>query len=254
MSFAKPLRVVVADDEPAIRHDLAEAIANAEGFELVASCGDGAEALAAIMEHDPDAAFLDVRMPELDGFEVIESLADDRNPHVVFVAAYGQYALKAFEVAAVDYLLKPFDDERLSQALERVGGRLAQGTGGDARAFVAGLKDRQPLERIVAKDRGRVQLIPVAEVSHITAADNYVRVHATSGSYLVRHTITGLIARLDPAQFVRVHRSAIVRLAAVAELRATPAGDHRLVLSSGSELTLSRGYRREFEQRLGWQI
>ncbi len=248
------LKVVVADDEPAIRQDIADAISGSAGFELVASCRDGAEAVEAILEHDPDAVFLDVRMPELDGFEVIESLGGQRTPHVVFVTAYDQYAIKAFEVEAVDYLLKPFDLQRLNQALSRLRTRLERGARGDATSFVAGLKDRKPLERIVAKDRGKVRLIPLDTVSHITAADNYLKVHCQQKTYLVRHTIAGLSRRLDPSQFARIHRSTIVRLAQVEELVSTPSGDFQVVLHGGIRLTLSRGFRREFEDRIGWKI
>ena len=250
---SRRLRVVLVDDEPLVRLGLRRLLDQEPDVELVAECADGEQALAAVAQHQPDVLLLDMQMPGKTGLEVLRALGTARPKAVVFVTAHDTYAIDAFEQHAVDYLLKPFDQRRFRVALARVRERLGTGAG-DERLdrLLASLAPRtQWLERIPAKVANRVTLVPVGEIHWIEAADNYVRLHTGDGQYAVRETMNNLADQLDPRQFARVHRSAIVNLGRVKEMLALPSGDYTVVLESGTRLTLSRGYRKAFEEQIG---
>ena len=208
------LRAVIVDDEPLARERVRELLGEESDVEVVAECADGVEAVAAIRREDPDLVFLDVQMPEMDGFEVLDALDAETLPAVVFVTAYDRYALKAFDVHAVDYLLKPFDRARFRSALDRARLDLrSDDAGRRILALVADLRrERRPQQRIVVKAAGRVFFLRPDEVDWMEAAGNYVRPHVGKEAYLVRETMKGLEERLDPDTFIRVHRSRIVNL------------------------------------------
>ncbi len=249
---SRSLRVMLVDDEPLVRLGLRRLLEREPQVELVAECADGDEALAAVAAHRPDVLFLDMQMPGRTGLDVLAALGSDRPRAVVFVTAHDRYAIEAFEQHAVDYLLKPFDERRFRVALGRVRERLGAG-GADDRLdrLLETLPWSVHLERIPARVANRVILVPVAEIQWIEAADNYVRLHTSSGQYSVRETMNNLAEQLDPRQFARVHRSTIVNLGGVKELLALSSGDYAIVLASGVRLTLSRGYRKAFEEQIG---
>ena len=270
------LRVLLVDDEPLVRRGLRTFLAAEADVTVVGECRDGREAVEQVRALRPDLVFLDVQMPELDGFAVLDALGGDVPPAVVFVTAFDAYAIRAFDVHAVDYLLKPFDETRFRTAMSRVRERLARAapTSATARdadlearidarldarldALLAQLRDdgRLPraewLTRIAIRETDRVTYVAVTDVDWLEADDNYVRVHARGNARLVRETLKSLEARLDPQRFARVHRSAIVNLERVRELRPTFNGEYVLVLATGAKLTLSRGYRDAFFDRMG---
>ncbi len=250
------LRAVIADDEPLVRTGLRRALnAVAPDVEVVGEARHGREALELVATFSPDLLFLDVQMPEMDGLAAARVLAADGRPGIVFVTAYDQYALQAFEVHAIDYLLKPFDDERLATALVRARRRLAEeGDQAAAQRLLGLLASLQPatpeLSHFLAKLGNRTVLVPLERVDWIEAADNYVRLHTSDGMHVVRESLKSLEERLTSRGFVRIHRSVLVNLGRVAELRTQPSGDCTVRLSSGGELTLSRRYREAFEARV----
>jgi two-component system, LytTR family, response regulator len=253
------VRVVIADDEPLVRRGLRSFIDASPGLSLVGEARNGREAVDVIRAQHPDLLFLDVQMPELDGFGVLEALEGEPMPVVVFVTAYDEYAIRAFDVHAVDYLLKPFDEDRFRTALGRARSRLGERRAAtlDERleAVLTELRAReQYADRLLVKSEGRVTVVQVEDVDWIEAADNYARVHTARGRYLVREPIKSLERKLNPRQFARVHRSAIVNLARVRELQPMFGGEYVIILSTGAKLTLSRGYRDAFRDRLGSEI
>lgn len=254
------LRVLLADDEPLARRGLRRLLSAEPGVTVIAECRHGREAVEQVRALTPDVAFLDVQMPELDGLGVVRELGERVPPAVVFVTAYDEYALRAFDVHAVDYLLKPVDPARFATALARVRGRLAtHAPSADPAvlrllAELAGRTDERPLERIPVRLGRRVQLVAVADIVWLEAADNYVRIHTNGPKHLIRDTLKALEQRLDARHFVRVHRSAMVNLAAVRELRPLPSGDHAVLLATGEKVTLSRSFRDAFERRLGGRL
>jgi two-component system, LytTR family, response regulator len=250
------LRILIADDEPVARRRMRRLLAQARDVEIVAECGDGASTVEMISSHAPDLVFLDVQMPELDGFAVLQAIGAERMPAVVFVTAFDRYALRAFEVHALDYLLKPVDAQRLLGALERA--RLAvatrQGPSVDPRmlALLNHLaSDRRYLARLPVRADDRLLVIDLDDVDWIGAADNYVTLHAGGREYVVRDTMGRLERELDPARFVRIHRSTIVQLDRIRELLPDFHGDFTIVLKSGARLTLSRRHRANLEKALG---
>jgi two-component system LytT family response regulator len=245
-----PLRTVIVDDEPLARERLRTLLEPHAEVVLLAECADGEEAIEAIRSLDPDLVFLDVQMPAVDGFGVLEAL-DGRLPAVVFVTAYDDYALRAFEVNAIDYLLKPFDRARFEKALARVSERLARGPsagdddagagGRELRALLAHLRaERGYSVRFVVRSGGRLQFVRAEEVDWIDAQGNYVRLHVGGKAHLVRETMKGVEARLDPDRFFRVHRSAIVNVDRIAALEPYFHGEYVVTMRDGSKLTSSR--------------
>jgi two-component system LytT family response regulator len=245
------MRILVADDEPLVRAAVRDALAAEPDVEIVGECGDGEAALRLATELRPDVLFLDVQMPGLTGLDVAERLDPSLGAAVVFVTAYDHYAVRAFELASADYVLKPFEPARVRAALARVRERRGS-TVAELRALLAELRAGPPsyLARFVASLAGRLRVIPVEDVIWIEAADNYVQVHTAAGSALVRETMKTLEARLDPAHFVRVHRSAIVAIGRVRELRPLDSGDYKVVLDGGHATTMSRTYRDEVLRRI----
>lgn len=230
------LRVLIADDEPLALARMQRLLESEPDVEIVAACADGAQAAEAMRTLRPDVAFLDIAMPELDGFEVIEAAAGVHAPAIVFVTAYDRYAIRAFEEQALDYVLKPVERERLHRSLERVRARVAPA--------------EPTLSRIIVRTRGRIALISIGEVTHIEAAGNYARIHTRSEHHLIRQRMSDLETKLDPRRFVRIHRSTIVNIAAVREVRPWFRGDAVLVLEDGRELTVSRTYRERLTRAL----
>lgn len=265
-----PIRTLIVDDEPAGREGLRHLLRGDPEVVLSGECATGREAAAAIVTGAPDLVFLDVQMPELDGFGVLREVGGARLPVVVFVTAYDSYALRAFDVHAIDYLLKPFTDERFREALERakrqvrqerlseMSGRLATllddhfaPPPSSAGAPVAAPPAASYLERLVIKSGGRVTLLRAADIEWIDADGDYVRIHVGKTWHLLRETMKQLEAQLDPARFVRIHRSTIVNLERIRELQPFFRGEYVVVLHSGVTLKLSRGYREHLEATLG---
>jgi two-component system, LytTR family, response regulator len=250
------IRVLIVDDEPVARRRLRRLLRSATDVVIAGECGDGATALDMIRELSPDVVLLDVQMPELDGFELLQTMSPEEIPVIIFVTAYDQYALRAFEVHALDYVLKPVEADRLATAISRARVRLAART--DARLderMLALLETLAPgrkhLTRIPVRTEGRVHVLDLADVDWIGAADNYVTLHVGPREYLIRDTMGRLERELDPDRFIRVHRSSIVQIDRVRELLPDFHGDFTLVLKNGTELTLSRGYRAKLEAVLG---
>lgn len=240
------VRVLIVDDEAPARRKLRSHLAGRPGIEVAGEAADGLAAVESIRTLRPDLVLLDIQMPGLSGFEVIETVGVDVMPAVVFVTAYDEFAVEAFEVQAVDYLLKPYSRERLERALERALRAIEHRE--DGREAVRGLLDRvlagrRPLRRLVVKSGDRLLLVPLHDVLHLAADGNYVKVHTPSGVHLLRETLTALEARLDPERFARIHRSEIVNLDAVKEIQPYFHGDLVVVLRNGEQLRLSRRYR-----------
>jgi two-component system LytT family response regulator len=233
------LRVLVADDEAPARRKLRRLLDAIGGIEIVGEAAAGDEAVERIATLAPDLVLLDVQMPVLDGFEVVAAVGVDRMPATVFVTAYDEHALRAFEVRALDYLLKPVSPERLRDAMERVRARTAPPDRTALAALVAG----RHLRRILVHDDRGAHLLPVDAITLARAERNYVVLHTSRGAFRVRGTIGALAERLDPSAFLRVNRSDIVRLDAIRELQPWSHGDYRIVLGDGSALLWSRRYR-----------
>ena len=250
------VRALIADDEPLARQRLRMLLHTEDWLEVIGEARDGASTVAAIQKVRPDLIFLDVEMPNGTGFDVIETIGPAKMPFVVFVTAYDKYALKAFDVHAVDYLLKPFDKDRFHQALTRARHQLERETGGELeRRLLQLVHDLKPaqqrLERFVIKASGRVFFVPTGEIDWIEAAGNYVKLHAGTDAHLFRETMNAIEARLNPDLFYRIHRSHIVNIERVRELQPWFNGEYVVFLKDGTRLTLSRGYREKLQDRLG---
>jgi two-component system LytT family response regulator len=249
------LRVLIVDDEPLARERIRSLLNREEAMEVIGECGDGQEAVTAIQELRPDLVFLDVQMPKLDGFDVLEALEPERMPTVIFVTAYDRYALKAFEVHAFDYLLKPFDRDRFRKAIQRVRSQFDKREPkrpARVRALLHDVKDvRKPLERIIIKSGGRVYFVRTEEIDWIEAAGNYLRLHVGGNMHLLRDTMTGIEGKLDAGQFVRIHRSTIVNVERIQELQPWFHGDYVVILRDGTQLTMSRSFRPRFQELFG---
>ena len=226
-------RVVIADDEAPARRIVRSYLAGRAAVEVVAEAENGLEVVDAVRTLEPDLVVLDVQMPGMTGLEAIDAIGVDAMPAVVFATAYDEFALRAFEVHAVDYLLKPFSRERFDRAFERA----------LERRPIAPLIASMPLERVVVRDRDRLFFVAAGEIFHLSAEGNYVRVHTADKSHLIRGTLAGLEARLDPKRFARIHRSGIVNIAAIREIRAHFHGDYIVTLNNGQTVRLSRRYQ-----------
>ncbi len=239
----RPIRAVIVDDEELARSLLREYVESSPGIDVVAECANGFEAVKAISEHKPDLVFLDVQMPKLDGFEVLQLIASD--VAVIFVTAFDQYAMKAFDAHAVDYLLKPFSLDRFEKALERARQRLGEKLPAAVELAAAARPPQQYLQRIVVKDGARVHIIPVDRLDYAEAQDDYVELHSQGKNYLKQQTISSLESTLDPERFVRIHRSILVNLERVAKIEPYAKDSRVAVLSDGTQLPVSRaGYDR----------
>ena len=240
------LRTLVVDDEAPARRRIKRLLAAEPGVTVVGDCGDGVSAIALIGSARPDLVFLDVQMPERDGFDVVKALPPATLPAILVVTAYDRYALRAFDVHAVDYLLKPFTSERFRTALSRARERIARRTDDVGVASLATTLRNRPayLTRVALRTGGRTVLVDLEAVDWMEAADNYVRLHVKQREYLVREPLATLEAKLDPDRFARIHRSAIAQLDRVAEWRPTSHGDAELVLRDGTRLAVSRTWAR----------
>ena len=267
------IRAIIVDDEPLARRGIRARLDRAGGYTIVAECASGREAVAAIREHAPNVVFLDVQMPGIDGFGVIEEIGADRMPVVIFVTAYDTHALRAFEAHAFDYLLKPIDDVRFATTLERTRRRVVEREESEvARRLAALMQDLRPAlaaaesaptrrpeagepaplpNRIVIRDRDRMLFIDVGDIDWISADGDYVRIHTAGKSHLVRDTMLAMEQRLDATQFVRIHRSAIVNVARIRELRPYSSREYAVILHDGTRLRLSRRYRDRLRGRFG---
>jgi two-component system LytT family response regulator len=234
------IKVMVVDDEPLARSNLSVLLRQDSDIASIEEFGSGAEALGEIRARKPDLVFLDVQMPECDGFDLLEMLGRDLPPAVVFVTAYDQYALRAFEAGALDYLLKPFDNARFDRAMARAKERLVHFRNTPAHP-----------DRIVIKSSGQVTFVKLAEIDWIEAADYYVCLHAAGKAHLLRRSLAELEQELDTAGFCRIHRSAIVHLERVQNLKVNADGEYEVCLRDGTRLPLSRRYRKELKARLG---
>jgi len=258
-----PLRVIVVDDEPLARNGLADLVRRDPELLVVEECGNGVAAVEAIRRLTPDLVLLDVQMPELNGFEVLQQLDPDHLPAVVFVTAYDRFAVRAFDVHALDYLVKPFDDDRFSAAMERAKATVRGATLGELSRRLLGLLGQVPaappaperfLTRIVIRVAGHVFFVRVLDIDWIEAADYCVRLHVPGKTHVIRESMAGLENRLDPAHFFRIHRGAIVNLDRVKELQPYFKGEHIVVLHDGTRLKLSKSRRADLEARLGQSL
>jgi len=243
------VRVAIADDEPLARERLRAMLQGRDGYRIVAECNDGVQAAEALARHNIDLLFLDVQMPGLDGFQILEAVDAAPLPMIVFVTAFNDYALRAFDVSALDYLLKPFDKDRFEKTLARVEERLAtrqaSGISEEIRELIRGLSTAAApghVSRFPVRANGEIYFVRVEDVDWIDAEGNYVALHAAGRRHLVRDTIKSLEHRLDPAKFVRVHRSAIINVDRLRKLQPYFHGEYVITLQDGTTLTSSRTY------------
>ena len=251
------VRVLIADDEPLARRGLRQALGGEPDLSVVGEARNGVEAIAMCRALRPELLLLDVQMPGRDGFDVLAELGAEIPPAVIFVTAYDQHALRAFDHHAVDYLLKPVEEGRFRLALERARARLAtRGPDPRLQALLGELRPAPPewLAWIPVRSGAKVTLVAVDEVEWFEAADNYVRVHVAGRRHAMRETMKDLETRLDPRRFIRVHRSVIVALDRIRELHALPSGDYRITLAGGAVVPLSRTYVGSFEARVGRKL
>ena len=281
MTDRPPIRVLIVDDEPLARQRVEDLLRHEDGVDIVGMIDNGSAAIDAVRSLQPDLVFLDVQMPGKSGLDVVREIGPEDMPATIFVTAYDRYALQAFDVAAVDYLVKPFDDERFEQAfrrarrlveLEEMGGlrerllaMLDSGRPAAAPATSAPVPSPEPasstspaarsgspyLERIAVEMRGKVRVVPVSQVEYITASGPYVELHTSERAYLIREAIHSLEERLDPERFLRIHRSIIVRVDLIDTFHRGAGGDYEVQLKSGARLRVSRSRREELERRLG---
>lgn len=249
------VRTLIVDDEDLARERLHSLLQSQKEIELVGEAADGKSALELIERIKPDLLFLDVQMPELDGFQVLEALDEQDRPNVIFVTAHDKFALRAFDVHAVDYLLKPFDRERFETALKRALAKIQSGQR-TAPAVAKVLEEAKqapakPAERLIVKTQGRVLLVKAEEVDWVEAADNYVTLHIGNEHHMMRETMTSLEGRLPPEKFMRISRSTIVNIERIKELQPMFHGEYIVLLKNGTKLTLSRGYRDKLNHLFG---
>jgi len=243
-----PIRALIVDDERLARRRVREMLQSDREIDIVGEPANGPEAVMAVRQSNPDLMFLDVQMPGMDGFEVLNALRDERLPMIVFITAYDQYALRAFEACAVDYIMKPFDRTRFERAVQQAKTRIRQERRTDLTGHLLTLLQnlKQPPgypERMAIKDGGRIVYVKMASIEWVEAEGNYVRIHAGKSSHSMLGTISSLEAQLDPKKFRRIHRGTIVNLDCIRELQPWFNGCYRVILNSGAELSLSRGYK-----------
>ncbi len=244
------IRTLIVDDEPLARERIKRFLAAERDLELIGECAEGREAVAAIRTLKPDLVFLDIQIPELDGFGVLKAVGGAGMPAVIFVTAYDRYALQAFDVNALDYLLKPYNRERFRKAVERARAQLSNGAQGELNERLLSLLENfksepssRHLERLMIKSSGRVFFLRAAELDWIEAEGNYLRLHVGRESHLLRETMNRLASKLDPNKFLRIHRSTLVNIERIKELQPLFSGDYVVILRDGKQLTLSRSYR-----------
>jgi two-component system LytT family response regulator len=259
---AKKIKTLIVDDEPLARRTIRDLLIADPDIEIIGECGSGAEAVKFIRRQLPDLLFLDIQMPGMNGFEALAKIEHERIPAIVFVTAFDRYALKAFDLHALDYLLKPFTDQRFEEALHQAKthlelreiGKLSQSLlallGDQAGRESSALKRRGFLTRFMIRSSGRVEFIKASDVDWIAADDYYIKLHVGAKSHLLRISMNELEEKLDPKQFLRIHRSSIVNFDRVKELHQNPSGEYVVVLKNGTELKLSRSRRERLEELL----
>lgn len=254
------IRTVIADDERLAREKLRIFLASEPGMQVVAECNHGEETVLAVRKYRPDLVILDVQMPGMDGFEVLRQLPPEEMPIIIFATAYDQYALRAFEANALDYLLKPFDHERLHNAVEKAKAQLYRSQDREITRRILDLLSQvrpdpprhvMPQGRLVIREKGRIVFIELDQIDWIEASANYVRLNLGKESHLVRETISNISERLNPNHFIRIHRSTIVDIRKIKELIPVNSGEYVVVLKSGKELSCSRGYRAALQSVIG---
>jgi two-component system, LytTR family, response regulator len=254
---AGTIRTLIADDEPLARERLRTLLARHDDVQIIGECANGPDTIDAITELHPDLVLLDVEMPRVDGFAVLEALDPEALPAVVFVSAHDQYAVRAFEAHALDYILKPFDEARVDRALHRVRGQLTRAPG-DTRhidprlvSLLEELRDRRRSDRLVVKTGGRVVFLRTEDIDWIEASGNYVRLHVGGEAHLLRESMKNMERRLDPSTFVRIHRSAIVNVDRIRELEPWFHGEYIVILRDGTRLTSSRVFSDRLNALIG---
>lgn len=253
------IRALIVDDEAPARQRLRDLLAKDNQISAILEAENGVAAVEMIQEQKPDLVFLDVQMPELDGLGVVEAVGAEEMPLTIFVTAYDQHAIRAFESNALDYLLKPFSDERLEAALARVKSRLDERTLRDLGRRMLQMVSKAPpqvrrWDRLVVKSAGTTRFLRIAEIDWIEAAGVYVNLHAAGKEFLYRASLTDIAERLDPQRFIRIHRSAIVNIESIVQLEPANHGEFEVVLKNGSRARVSRTYRTQLEQRLGQSL
>jgi two-component system, LytTR family, response regulator len=251
-----PIKALIADDEALARKFIRRMLKDDHDVEIVGECSNGKEAVAMIRKQNPDVVFLDVQMPEMDGFAVLESIRTDRLPEIIFATAYEQYAIRAFELHALDYLLKPFDQARFKDAIKHAKERLCSERHKEGRVQISALLEsirNKPryLDRLVIKAGGRITFLSTDEINWIEADDKYVHLHTDKISPMVRQTLNAMETQLDPKKFRRIHRSAIVNVGRIKELQPLFNGEYSILLEDGTKLTLSRNYKDKLFDLLG---
>jgi two-component system, LytTR family, response regulator len=247
------INTLIVDDEPLARDRIKRFLRDEDGIRLIGECKNGVEAIDTIGREKPDLVFLDIQMPEKNGFDVIRSFDPKDLPTIIFVTAYDQYALQAFDVHALDYLLKPFNRERIKRAVARAREHLDHKRMGNIderlNALIADIRsERKYLDRLVVKAVGRVFFLKIDEIDWIEAAGNYVKLHVGREAHMIRETMNGIESKLDPAKFLRIHRSTVVNIDRIKELHPMFSGDYAVILRNGTELALSRNYRERFTE------
>lgn len=255
----KRYRVLIVDDEPIARRGIRRELERQPDIDIVGECGNGRDAVAAISSLSPDLVILDQQMPEMSGFDVVAAVGAHQMPAVIFVTAYDKYALQAFEVNALDYILKPFTSDRFNKALERARMHIERVSLDGLRERLMALLQAEPstappaaeqnyLDRIMIKSSGRIFFLNVSEIDWIEAAENYLSLHVGSQSHLVRETMNGMESKLDPCLFVRIRRSTMVNRERVLELQPLSNGEYTIVLKGGTRLTSSRRFRKNLDR------
>jgi two-component system, LytTR family, response regulator len=252
---AAPIRVLIVDDEPLARKFIRRMLKDERDVDVLGEASNGKEAVAMIDKHDLDVVFLDVQMPEMDGFAVLESIPANKMPEIIFTTAYEQYAIRAFELHALDYLLKPFDQARFKDAIKHAKERLrSKQSAGRLQigALLESIRNKPEfLERVVIKAGGRITFLNTREINWIEADDKYVHLHTDKSNSMVRQTLSAMETQLDPKKFRRIHRSAIVNVERIKEMQPLFNGEHSIVLENGTKLTLSRNYKDKLFEVLG---
>lgn len=256
MADKKTITALIVDDEPPGRHKIRVMLKHESNIEIIGECTNGTEAVETIQSKKPDLVFLDVQMPEMDGFDVIKKIGVNNLPEIIFITAYEHYALQAFEVHALDYLLKPFDKERFQHALQRAKDRILERDQSNISQKLLSMLHEIKLtqkhsDRLVVKSEGKVFFLKTNEIDWIEAAGNYVRLHTGNESHLLRETMSGIQKKLNPNQFIRIHRSTFVNIEQIKELQPWFHGEYVVILKEGTQLTMSRGYRNNLTELLG---
>lgn len=251
-----PIRALIVDDEPLARRFIRRMLRDDRDLEILGEASSGREAVAMIDKDNPDVVFLDVQMPEMDGFAVLESIRTNKLPEIIFTTAYEQYAIRAFELHALDYLLKPFDQARFKDAIRHAKERFRSDRPQDGRAQIGALLESirnktEYLERIMIRAGGRITFLNTREINWIEADDKYVHLHTDKGSSMVRQTLSMMEAQLDPKKFRRIHRSTIVNVERIKELQPLFNGEHSVTLENGTKRVLSRNYKDKLFEFLG---